>query len=50
MGKSYFYRFYSLVDLAYICLALMVIFICFYQVTTDHLVFTYEQFRSFTEV
>ena len=50
MGIPYFYRFYSLIDVAYIFLIIWVFFICFYQVSTDHLIFTYQQFKSFTMV
>lgn len=48
MGKSYLYRFYSIVDVAYIIMCVVVMFMAMDQLATDQNDYTYDQFRNFT--
>ena len=48
MGIPYFKRFYSIVDIAYILMTLLIFLICFFQLTTDHNVVALKTFESYT--
>ena len=48
MGFAYLQRFYSLIDLGYISLCMIVFLMQFIQLSTDKKPTTFDEFRNFT--